>query len=320
MQCGGGGDNPQRDNNVSSSSRCNCVQRVQEALLRCCRGVVGCQRSSQQSEAYLFSVSNPLHSTDEVRMVSHPQKHRFRNGIPWNWLHVARRFTGLLTYSCGVLFRSFIYGLDVGFFIGQCWWRKNRARRWSSEQREWCAGELEESRKADKARRVLETLMSLFDFWLFLSIRNWNMEYKFELLKTVLIGWFWLRGHIIRPPLIQDPMRKFLCWNITEDPGSSISGGGGVYSLFWKICPLVRFWLSFPVRIPLPINSVFVLLPLLLGWTTAPCYKWSSDSCYSLFLWIVILSNRMVREHLLCLGSITHVRCERETFLLSSTL
>ena len=226
MQCGGG-DNPQRDNNVSSSSRCNCVQRVQEALLRCCRGVVGCQRSSQQSEAYLFSVSNPLHSTDEVRMVSHPQKHRFRNGIPWNWLHVARRFTGLLMYSCGVLFRSFIYGLDVGFFIGQCWWRKNRARRWSSEQREWCAGELEESRKADKARRVLETLMSLFDFWLFLSIRNWNMEYKFELLKTVLIGWFWLRGHIIRPPLIQDPMRKFLCWNITEDPGSSISGGGG---------------------------------------------------------------------------------------------
>ena len=30
--------------------------------------------------------------------------------------------------------------------------------------------------------------------------KNWNMEYNFEILKTVPIGWFCLREHIIRPP------------------------------------------------------------------------------------------------------------------------
>ena len=65
----------------------------------------------------------------------------------------------------------------------------------------------------------------LFRYFYLFEIEIWNTNVKLK--KTAPIGWSELRGHIIRPPLIQDPMRKFLFSNILEDPGSSISGGGG---------------------------------------------------------------------------------------------
>ena len=95
---------------------------------------------------------------------------------------------------------------------------------------------------------------------------------------------------------------------------------------FWKFTVLGSFiggWslAFFPALIPPTVCFCFRSPPpLLFGRTTAPFCKLSSDPCYSLFLWILILSNRIASEHLLCLDSMTHGRVERETFLLSSFL
>ena len=72
-------------------------------------------------------------------------------------------------------------------------------------------------------------LILRFAFWIFLSIRKWNMEYKCEIVKTAPIGWSELRGHIRRPPLNTRPYEKIFVLRHIRRPGVFyFRGGGGV--------------------------------------------------------------------------------------------